>query len=413
MPVDFRPIPLLAAVCGLLAAFTAARGAAPAPPAAGLDLREVCDVASVLTPIGVDTDAGEILFTLPSRQPPIPGWVVVLETGSGAARLFADREREVRFGGSVGPGPVLASRRCGPSCLQMLRWREGLWEPVGGPLTLADTMTVHATYDHGGTPWVVLHRRAGEAAVDGWAFRLEGQEWSARGALRISAVGVPGAVPAPGRTDAVLSGTGLWAGAAPPGYWLAGLPAVAAGERGQVVSLGGPYGTYLAGGGGIYLTADAGRSWKASTWAPWGERGSLWRYGDEYTLDLALGDHAGALAVAWFDQRLPRKEAVVLAEKPAAGEWKEVGRLPLELSVAGAVLPFHHVLRTDREWVLVAGCVSTPAGAALALRTSRDGRLSAPRATLLRPAWLPGAPAETARPRGSRNGGDAGRPEAR
>ena len=83
----------------------------------------VCGSNTPLTLIGIDTTSGTMLISAPPLGPAGP-WVIELSGDGSRARLHEDRARG-RFGGSVGPGPVIAASPCGKSCVQPVRWAGG------------------------------------------------------------------------------------------------------------------------------------------------------------------------------------------------------------------------------------------------------------------------------------------------
>src|SRR6185295_5233206 len=106
----------------------------------------------------VDTASGQTLLSLRSAKSAdgkAPGWVIELDATADRARAFPDPSTG-RFGGSVGPGPVLAAQPCSGSCLQPVRWSDGAFRPLGEPLTAPAGATSAATYDESGAPWFVL-----------------------------------------------------------------------------------------------------------------------------------------------------------------------------------------------------------------------------------------------------------------
>ncbi|HZI63715.1 MAG TPA: hypothetical protein VFE44_02990, partial [Thermoanaerobaculia bacterium] len=243
----------------------AAHGAAqPDPPAAE---QGPCAAGAPLTLIGFDTATGGALFALAGGEQ--GGWLIELEAGASRALAYPQPAGAPVGGGSFGPGPVFTVAPCGRDCLQPQVWRSGAWQPLGEALPAPATVNVHATYDRGGAPWLVLHRTAG-AGLEARALRLEGGEWIAKGRQRATDAGHPGAVPVPDLPDAVVSGTALFQAGAAPGYWLEGLPALPPERRGEVTPLGGAAAAYVAADGLVYLTADRGASWRRSAWTPWG-----------------------------------------------------------------------------------------------------------------------------------------------
>ena len=381
-------VALLAAIPVVIAAATAGAAAGP----------KVCDSASALTLVGIDTRSGRTLWSLPARgtggtsatgAAGATGWLVELAAGDDAARLWPDRKERGsqttggRFGGSVGPGPILAATSCGSACIQPVAWRAGSWQPLGEPLTLPAAATVSTTYDEAGRPWVVAHGQGDrEGWAKAWAFRFDGAEWVSRGTLAVTAAGSPPALPAPGVKDAVVSGTGLFSAAGKPMQWAKGLPSVPADRRGEVVPMGGDAAAYLAGDGAVYLSADRGATWRRSTWAPWG-RGTtgIWRQGSDYSVDVPVGDRRGALRMAWFDRRDPAAETMILTRLAPGGEGEVLAQGPASLGTkSGEVLPVSHVVApTARSLLLLSGCAATAEGSGLVLRTLDEKGLSAPR----------------------------------
>src|SRR5258707_6573219 len=76
----------------------------------------ICDGSTTLTLIGMDTAAGRMLFAVPPSGGDKAAWIVELDAEGREARVYPD-DPKGRFGGSVGPGPVVAARPCGSSCL--------------------------------------------------------------------------------------------------------------------------------------------------------------------------------------------------------------------------------------------------------------------------------------------------------
>src|SRR5690349_676286 len=170
----------------------------------------ICDGSTALTLIGMDTSSGQMLFSVPPIGDKGTGWVVQLDGEGNEARAWRD-DAKGRFGGSVGPGPVLAAVPCGDRCLQPVRWNTGTWEPLGEALAAPVASTVTPTYDHSGAAWFLLHGATStEGQMTAWAFRLVNREWKNRGSMTVTAVGQPQALPAPQRKDGVLTGTGLF-----------------------------------------------------------------------------------------------------------------------------------------------------------------------------------------------------------
>jgi len=380
------------AVAATLGAAGAAAEGRPAAPAFA------CDRDSTLTVFALDTASGTALLAAPPARPGEPPWWVELSAG-GERATYHPAGGERPFAGSIGPGPVFAVRRCGEGCLQPVRREDGGWRPLGGPIA-GDGATVHATYDRSGAPWVVLHRAAGEGAVEARAFRLAaGGSWQDRGARRAVGAGTVAAVPDPSSPEGVLSGSARFTAGGPPETWVAGLPALPPERRGELLPGGVAGGVpaavaavaavYLDAGGRFYLSEDAGKSWRRSEWTPWGEtRARLWQPGRDYAVDLPAGDRRPPLAVAWFDRRDPEAARLHLtAWSPGAG-WSATAALPPTITTLdGAVLAYDHLLRpAPGAWLLVTGCVHTTAGSGLALRTAGPEGLSKPRFVPLLPA---------------------------
>jgi hypothetical protein len=341
----------------------------------------ICDGTTALTPIGVDTAAGRVLFAVPplgtggDRQ----GWLVELTADGATAAAYPDPGGG-RLGGSVGPGPIVAARPCGDSCLQPIRFKEGAWKPLGEPLTTPAVITVAATYDAGGAPWLVVHGQGKkEGLMQAWAYRLEERDWKSRGSLPVTAVGDLQAAPAPQRKDGVLSGTGLFAASGPPEVWVQGLPDLPPDRRGAVLALAGSAAAYLSADGAVYLSSDSGKSWRRSTWTPWstGTTG-IWRQGKDYWIDLPVGDRRGPLELAWFDRRNPEQEAIVLTRLTPAGSWTVLTQTKSEIRTKNDDrLAVSHVLAPkEGTLLLLSGCVATNQGSGLVVRTYEKGALS-------------------------------------
>ncbi len=360
---------LAAAVLSAMAALSLrAVPASAAPP--------ICDSSSELTMIGMDTASGRTLFSIPGAQDGHPGWLVELDGDGRAARVWSD-DAKGRYGGSIGPGPVLAARPCGPSCLQPVRWEEGTWEPVGEPLAAPTATTASSTYDQGGAPWFLLHGAVGKSGEERtYAFRFDGHQWHDRGSMVVTGVGQPPALPAPQRKDGVLTGTGLFSASGPPQAWVSGLPSVTAARRGQLIALTGTSVAYVSGDGVAYLSADSGKSWRRSTWTPWGteETVGIWRQGKDYWVDFPSGDHRGSLRLIWFDHRRP-EETIVLTRLSPSGTWGHLTDLPSEVKTkSGEHLKINQILVPQGDdWVLLTGCAATAQGSGLVLRVY-DGK---------------------------------------
>ena len=348
----------------------------------------VCGSNTPLTLIGIDTTSGTMLLSLPPLGPAGP-WVVELRGDGSRARLHADRSKG-RFGGSVGPGPVLAAAPCGKSCVQPVRWAGGSggggWEPLGDPLLLPTAVNVMPTWDRAGAPWGLIESPTGQAGtVKVQAFRIETREWKDRGTLNVTAVGQPPALPAPQRKDGVLAGTGLFSASGRPETWVSGVPSLPAERRGQLIALTGTSAAYLSGDGVVYLSDDSGKKWRRSTWTPWGSGATdgtvgMWRQGSDWWVDLPFGDHEGALRLAWFDRRLPAEEKILLTRLGKNGDWIRLTETRSEVSTKNESLGLTQILvpRGD-TWVLLTGCVTIKGTSSLVVRTYDGKVLSEPK----------------------------------
>ncbi|HEV7517157.1 MAG TPA: hypothetical protein VGR07_12720 [Thermoanaerobaculia bacterium] len=385
----------------LLAALPSA--AAPPPeavqalPATSATASRICDGTSALTPIGTDTESGRVLFAVPPLAGNGQGWIVELAAvaADGATATAYPDPGGGRFGGSVGPGPVVAVRPCGAGCLQPLRFQSGAWEPLGEPLVVPAVITAAATYDLTGIPWLVVHGRGNEeGVVRAWAYRLEERDWKSKGNLMVTGVGDLQALPAAQRKDGILSGTGLFAASGSPEVWVQGLPDLPPDRRGAVMALAGSAVAYLSADGAIYLSANSGKSWRRSTWTPWststGTTG-MWRQGRDYWIDLPVSDHRGPLELAWFDRRTPEQESIFLTRLNPAGDWTVLTRSKSEIRTKNDDrLEVSHVFSPRAgSLVLLSGCVATAGGSGLVIRTYDKGALSEARFVPIHPVAPP------------------------
>jgi len=380
---------------------------AAASPAAAATF--ACDERTPFAILGVDTLEGRVLLGAEGAGNG-GGWIVEAAprtdlAAGGEAResaLYHPAPAVRPYAGSLGPGPVFALTDCGRSCLQAVRWEGGAWVPLGEPLLTPRTATVHTTYDSGGTPWVVLQREAearsglrGESAVEAWAYRLEGREWRPAGALTVYASSASEAVPAPGREDAIVSGSGLFAAGEAPSTWLRGLPKIGSERRGVLIPVGRQGAAYVTADGGLFLSTDAGASWSRSRWSPWGRTETrIWSPGQDYELDVPAGDRRGPLALVWFDRRYPDRQRVLLTEWSPPSDFRLLSELAPEVSTLNdQQLPFTElVILRPGAWALLTGCVNTANGPGLVLRTYGRQGLSRPRFLPLGPG-LPPPPA--------------------
>jgi hypothetical protein len=383
--VRIASLPRFARLVACLAAAVttaAVRSASAAPPpvvTAAPKSGAICDSGTAITLIGIDTEAGRMLFAVAGPGGGAGSWIVELDGAGREAHAYPDKPG-ARFAGSVGPGPVVAVEPCGAGCLQPVRWNHGAWQPLGEPVTLPAASTVAATYDAAGAPWLVAHGAGTqEGQVQTWSFRYEGRQWKSRGGLAVAAVGQPQALPSPQSRDGVVSGTGLFSASARPSTWVQGLPGVAPGRRGQLLALPGTDAAYLSSDGVAYLSSDNGKTWRRSTWTPWGgDTTGMWRQGTEYVIDLPFGDHRGALQLVWFDRRRPAAERVVLTRLGAGGTWAQLAEAANDVtSRNGEHLPVTQVLVPHEDtWILLSGCAATATGSGLVLRSFEKGEMS-------------------------------------
>jgi hypothetical protein len=368
----------LVVLCVLCILAAPAQAAAPA----------ICDQNTPLTLVGIDTTSGNMLFSVP----PISGgtgtgWLVEIDPAGHAARAYPDPPKGL-FSGSVGPGPVLAAIPCGENCVQPMQWNHGTWQPVGEPLRTPTASNLAPTYDESGAPWFILQRAAGQAGrTPVWAFRMKDREWTGRGPIDVMAVGQPAALPAPQRKDGILVGTGLFSSSGSPENWVAAVPTLPEQRRGQLVALTGTSAAYLSADGVVYLSDDAGKKWRRSTWTPWGatEVVGSWLQGKDYWVDLAYGNHLGGLRLVWYDRRVSSQgERILLTRLTPGGDWKVLAEAPSEIrSKNGDVLTIAQVLVPKGDlWLLLSGCAATAQGSGVVVRVFDGKALSEPRLVL-------------------------------
>ncbi|MFL6263081.1 MAG: hypothetical protein ACJ76Y_25570 [Thermoanaerobaculia bacterium] len=373
---------LLRSAAALLTLSLGAIPVAAAPP--------ICDGSTALTLIGMDTSSGRTLFSVPPIADGQSSWIVELDGDGREARAWPD-DPKGRYGGSVGPGPVIAVVPCGPSCIQPVRWSSGTWEPLGDSLSAPIASTADPTYDQTGAPWFLLHGVSGQAGQEqAWAFRYEGKDWRNRGSMIVAAVGHPSALPAPQRKDGVLTGTGLFSASGPPETWVTGLPGIKVERRGQLIALTGTSAAYVSGDGVVYLSSDSGKTWRRSTWTPWGTQGTvgIWRQGKDYWVDFPFGDHRGALRLVWYDHRVPSEEKIVLSRLTQSGDWLKLTEMPGEVKTKnGEKLGITQILvPKGDDWILLTGCAATAQGSGLVLRVFDGKTVSEPRFVPLKTA---------------------------
>ena len=353
-----------------------------------------CDSTTALTLLGLDTKAQRALFTLPAGDGAQP-WILELDLQADRATAWPDTGASDRFGGSTGPGPVIAARRCGERCLQPVVFRGGRWERLGEPLLASAAMTFHATWDRAGTPWLVLHSWADGAGTAAKAYRLDSGDWRSEGGLSIKGVGSPGAYPAPAGVPGIVSGDGHFVAGQPPRRWLSGLPGDPAAEPGELIWAGGTEAAHVGADGALRWTADGGRRWEELRWQPWsgGEGDLAWRRGRDWWIELPEGERAAPPVAIWSDRRVATRTRLFLAQREPGGSWRLLLETPQGvLTEGGDRLPYNHLFRfaADR-WVLVTGCVSRRDGAAIATRAVAGNRLLAPELVPVKAA--PAAPA--------------------
>lgn len=342
----------------------------------------VCDSSTSLSLVGMDTRAGTVLLAAPPARNGGNGWLIELPAEAGEAIAWPDSPQG-RYGGSVGPGPVVAARPCGPSCVQPLDFRGGTWNRLGEPLLLPSTSTVATTYDASGHPWAVAHgpgKTAGSLLA--WGFRLDGTDWIDRGRLDVAGVGQPQAGPAPGSGDAVITGSGKFGAKAGVESWVRGLPSLPEARRGQLLPPLGAAAAYLSADGVLYLSADRGEKWRRSTWTPWGAGTTgMWRQGQDYSVDVPVGDPQNAWPVAWFDRRRPEREEISLSWLQPSGEGKVVATTPAVVTTkSGEKLPVTLLLLPRPDiWILLSGCAHSAEGSGLVLKVMKNGEMGAPR----------------------------------
>ena len=369
-----------AATLALLLLLTVPAASPAATPA-------ICDGNSAITLFGLDTSTGRMLFSVPPLGGQGGPTLVEIDAAGNSARAWTNLPKGL-FGGSTGPGPILAVTPCGASCVQPMRWMRGTWEPLGEALTLPTAANVTLTYDMSGAPWIVAHGQLNaEGYLQAWAFRLNGREWESRGGLRVTALGEPSALPAPQRKDGILSGSGLFSASGRPEPWVAALPTLPRDRQGQVVAVTGTSSAYLSADGVVYLSDDSGKSWRRSLWNPWGMTGTagLWRQGSDYWVDLPYGDHRGSLRLVWFDRRVASEEKLILTRLAPGGEWERLTETRSDVRSKNDSLLLSQILvpRAD-TWFLLSGCAATADGSHFVVRVFDGNGLSSSKLVPLR-----------------------------
>lgn len=379
--------PVFAGLCVVaIAAVTSTSVAAQSK----IHLREVCDSQTVFTLVGADLETGRILLALRSAQPPIPGWLVELETEEARAHLHFRDPAERRASGSVAPGPVLTAVPCGSACRRIEAWEDGEWVPIGAPLSVSDRGTLQTGYDAGGRPWAVVVEatdRPGRVRVT--ASRLEARIWRPAGRALADSVGFPAVQASPADAEAILVGSQRFSLDAPPRPWLRGVPQNGRGS--QVVAITADAAAWLGGGGSLMITRDRGRTWRRSSRTRKDEVGG-WVHELRADLPLHLAD--GEFPTLWTAPTMEDAGAggsgLDLTSWSAGDSWRDVARLPAAYprGLSPEFQPQHILVDDNGRWILVGSCVDTPTGAALELLTvDAQGRAKAVQ-TRLDPAWL-------------------------
>jgi hypothetical protein len=356
-----------------------------------------CDSATALTLLGVDTRAQRALFAVPARGD-ASGWLIEADFDAGEATAWPESVSGGRFGGSTGPGPVLARTRCGESCLQVIAFRDGSWRPVGEPLLVPATASVHGAWDRSGAAWLVLLSLGsrsspgqGEALVSATAYRLENGDWRSKGALAVHGIGSPAVYPAPPGEEGVVCGNGQFTPGGKPRRWLDGPPGEAV--PGELLWLGGRSAIHLGDDGVLRSTRDGGARWEPLRWQPFsaGEGDLAWRPGRDYRVELPDGERRPPLLAVWNDRRVASRPRLHFAQRLEDATWRAlVVEVPQGvLTEGGERLPFNHILRFGDRLALVTGCVSRAEGPALALRPLEGAKLLEPR---LIPVRVPPTP---------------------
>ena len=358
----------------LAVAVTCSAGSWAAPP--------ICDSTSALTLLGADTREQRVLFSVPAAAGGAP-WMIELDVAAGTVAARRDPEAARRFGGSIGPGPVLAAERCGKRCVQVVSWLDGRWQWIGEELLASDTTVFQAAWDRSGGAWVAFQNATPESGTDGLrAFRLEHGQWRPEGGLSVRAGGSPMLQPNPEKADGITSGDGRFDANGHPEHWLRQLPAAPEAAQGQLVTFdGGVF--YFAPDGSLALSHDHGQSWEPVRWQPWsgGEGDLAWHAGREYWAELPEGSVQRPLALVWTDNRVPFKRQLYLTELAADGTWTVLLKTPEGIRTDdGGRLPYNHILRFDSgRWLLLTGCVAGREGSSLAWRELDGGALGPPR----------------------------------
>lgn len=317
-----------------------------------------------LTLLGADLVSGEILLGPSGGRD-----LVALDTGSASAvAMRAGRDGGIR-GGSVAPGPVVATRPCGPECLAVVEWRDGGWGPLGEEILVdAASKLVETTRDRSGAPWVVLREAAdAEGRVALTAYRQDGRDWKLEARARAGAVGNPLASPSPASELGIVVGDlEILAGASETRV-LEDRPRAVELEGAQIHWLGDGRPLLITGDDDLYEWTGGSRSgWRPVRWRPAGERG---RERPRVEVLPATGEN-GRRSLVWSTGDDPDADVgrLYLVEWNENGGWRDVIALDDGVRTPdGTRLPFRQVLRlADGRWFLLAGCVDGPEGVSLA-----------------------------------------------
>ncbi len=352
----------------------------PAPALAA----QLCSEPTSMTVLAMDTARGKVLLSLVQFSDPESAShpsLVEFDTNTKSARLFPGPALGELFAGSIGPGPLLALRRCGEGCVQAQEWSEGKWRAFGNPLEVVTEANLHLTYDRSGTAWLTVHQLTQERGLsDISAFRLVDDDWRSAGRLIVHASGTPAVTPAPWQRDGIVVGSGLFSAEKPPSFWVHGLPPIEQANRGSLIALTETNAAFIAENGALLYSDNLGASWVMDKWRPWGiEQTPLWRYGSDYSIDLPLGSLAGPLPVVWFDQRPLREAELHLAELSTGGRWKRLAEsVPRVEGATGEALEMVTFLHTDAgRWLLFSDCHRQDERPGFLLRSCPPSGLSA------------------------------------
>ena len=157
---------------------------------------------------------------------------------------------------------------------------------------------------------------------------------------------------------------------------MTGLPGLPAERRGQLIALTGTSAAYVSADGVVYLSDNSGKTWRRSTWTPWGSTGhpGIWRQGKDYWVDFPFGDHRGSLRLVWFDRRRPTRRGPRPHPSRPGGAGPALAEVTSEVKTKSERLPVTQVLVPQGDtWILLSGCAATAQGSGLVLRVF-DGK---------------------------------------